>query len=136
MSKTTETKPFHIGDVLSAMTGTLVSRDHIGGVYNVLNWMTGESLMTHQLPRASRECEGLLRKTFPDLAAIDLPDWSSVPNEDKERVIVHEWLAAQAAAHGETREVPRLPEQDHTQIDPIAELKMMRPDAPIVAVEL
>lgn len=49
-----ETKSFHIGDVLSAMTGTLVSPRHIGGVYDVLNWMTGESLMTHQLPRASR----------------------------------------------------------------------------------
>lgn len=134
MSKASDTKTFHIGDVLSAMTGTLVSPSHIDGVYEVLNWMTGESLMTHQLPRASRECEGLLRETFPDLAAVTFPDWSQVPAEDRERVIVHEWLAEQVATYGETRDVPQLPEDDHTQIDPIAELKMLRPDAPIVVI--
>ena len=131
-----ETKSFHIGDVLSAMTGTLVSPRYIGGVYDVLNWMTGESLVTHQLPRASRECEGTLREAFPDLAAIKFPDWSRVPDADKERVIVREWLASQVATHGETREVPRLSEQDHTRIDPIAEFKMMRPDAEIITVDL
>lgn len=69
-----ETKDFHIGDILSVTTGRLVSPEHIGGVYKILNWMTSENLMTHQLPRASRECEPFLKAQHPDLSEIVVPD--------------------------------------------------------------
>ena len=114
----TETKQFHIGDILSITTGRLVSPDHIGGVYNILNWMTGDSLFTHQLPRASDECAPTLREAFPDLAAIEPPEFDG--KESVER-----WLAETVAQYGEYREVPRVDLADHARIDPLLELQHM-----------
>lgn len=124
------TKTFHLGDILSVTTDRLVSPNHIGGVYDVLNWMTGDNLYTHQLPRASDECVPELLRQHPDLAAVEVPD------EFDGKVHVETWLAEQVARYGETREVAPLPPGDHTHIDPIAEIKMMRPDVEVVTVEL
>jgi hypothetical protein len=63
------TKTFHISDVLSVTTGRLVSTRHMGGIYEILNWMTGDELFTHQLPRAMRQCVPLLLKSFPELSS-------------------------------------------------------------------
>lgn len=128
----TETKQFHIGDVLSVMTGVLVSPDHIEGVYKILGWMVDdEGVMTHQLPRLSREVEPFLRKTFPDLAAIDM---NTVQITSEAECLT--WLASIEPNFGTHRDVPRLPREDHTDIDPLAELKMMRPDAETIVVDL
>jgi hypothetical protein len=123
------TRDFHIGDILSITSGKLVSPRHIGGVYDILNWMTGDNLMTHQLPRASRECEVPLREQHPDLAAVEVPD--SVNSEES----LLFWLAEQTATYGETRPVQPLQAGDHTEIDPLAEIAMMRPDLPVIAIE-
>ncbi len=122
------TKTFHLGDILSVTTGRLVSPRHIDGVYDILNWMTGDNLMTHQLPRACGECEGLLRAQHPDLIAIAIPEFGG----DKDAV--GRWLAEQVAIYGETREVAPLAAEDHTRIDPIAELRAINPDAEIIAI--
>jgi hypothetical protein len=122
----TATKTFHLGDILSITTGCLVSPRHIDGVYDILNHMTGDSLSTHQLPRASRECEGPLLAQHPDLAGIEVPDFSVYARDDVERAVA-DWLAAQVAVYGETREVAPLGEHDHTRIDPIDEMHMSRP---------
>ena len=135
-----ETKTFRIGAILSITSEAMVC--DIGDIYDILGWLTNEpGLMTHQLPRAARESEDFLREQFPDLAAVDMPKWSEVPgweamdNEAKKAVIT-EWLDDLAAHLGATREVPRLPAEDHTSIDPLAEIKMIRPDLPIITVEL
>ena len=62
-----KTKKFHLGDVLSTTTERLVSPRHISGVYDILNFMTGDDLFTHQLPRASEECKPYLLEQFPQL---------------------------------------------------------------------
>ena len=122
------TKTFHLGDILSVTTGRLVSPRHIDGVYDILNWMTGDNLMTHQLPRACGECEGPLRAQHPDLTAIEVPgDFGGKDGVDR-------WLAEQVAIYGETREVAPLDAKDHTRIDPITELRAMKPDAEIIAI--
>jgi hypothetical protein len=120
------TKSFHIGDVLSITDGKLVSPDHIGGVYNILNWMTGESLMTHQLPRVSLECKPYLAEQFPELAKVVVP---AGINSEAAALAYLETLYEHFGTHVE---VAPLPEIDHTSIDPIAEIKMTRPDAVIV----
>lgn len=122
------TKTFHISDILSITDGHLVSLRHVDGVYDILNWMTGESLMTHQLPRASRECEDNLKAQHPDLAAVVYPE--GLKGEGP----VKAWVAEQVAVFGETREVAPLPVEDHTQIDPITELHMIRPDAEVIVL--
>jgi hypothetical protein len=125
-----ETKDFHIGDILSVTTGRLVSPRHIGGVYDILNWMTGENLMTHQLPRVSEECEPFLKAQHPDLSEVVVPD--GVNSEES----LLFWLAEMTERYGVTRPVSPLAPADHTHIDPFAEIKMIRPDMPIIGVEV
>ena len=120
-----------MGDILSVTTGALCSPRHVEGVYDLLGYMTGESLFTHQLPRASRECEPVLLAQHPQLADVIVPDpW---PEGDR-KTVVYAWLDEQVAKYGETLPVVPLDPQDHTSIDPISELRMMRPDMPIIAV--
>lgn len=67
-------RQFHLGDILTITTGRLVSPRHMDGVYDILNYMTGDTLFTHALPRASRECEEPLREMYPWLRAVTVPD--------------------------------------------------------------
>lgn len=128
------TKTFHLGDILSITTSRLVSPRHIDGVYDILNWMTGDNLFTHQLPRASEECEGPLLAQHPDLANVVVPD-NFGETADEAKAAVDRWLAEQVAVYGETREVAPLAADDHTVIDPLTEMQsMIRPDAEIIAV--
>lgn len=122
-------KTFHLGDLLSITTQRLVANGHIGAIHELLDYMTGERLFTHQLPRAARECEPALLRQFPRLAEVHAPD----EFEGKEHV--ERWLAEQVTLFGEWFEVEPLAEQDHTRIDPVAELAMIRPDLPVIVVE-
>lgn len=124
-----DARDFHIGDILSVTDGHLVSPRHVEGVYDILGWMTGENLFTHQLPRASDECRPSLLAQHPDLAAVVFPE-----RDDWTKEAVYEWLATVVAEYGETRPVLPLSAEDHTSIDPLSELRMMRPDMPIIAV--
>ena len=128
MSDSAGTRTFHLGDILSITTGRLVSPRHMDGIYDILNWMTGDSLFTHQLPRAMDECQGPLLAQHPDLAAAEVPEDFGGEGD------VNRWLAEQVADYGETREVAPLADDAHERIDPITELQQMRPDAGIVAV--
>ena len=124
------TRPFHLGDILSVTTGRLVSPRHIDGVYDILNFMTGDNLFTHQLPRASRECEGPLLAQHPDLASVEVPE-DFDGKEDVDR-----WLAEQVAVYGEMRDVAPLAAEEHTHIDPVTEIRQMAPHAEVITVEV
>lgn len=71
-----------------------------------------------------------LREWFPDLAAIDVNEPTITTFAD-----VEAYMARLAPEYGTHRDVPRLAAEDHTSIDPLAELRMMRPDAHIVVVD-
>jgi hypothetical protein len=128
----TEAKTFHIGTILTVTHDRLVSPDGVDGLYRILNHMTGESLMTHQLPRANDEAAPWLRVQFPDLAAVEIPADFGDGDDVYSRVMG--WLDGVVTERGETRDVLPLPEGDHTRIDPLQELRMMRPDMPIIAI--
>lgn len=118
-------KHFHIGDILSITGEKLVSPRLISGVYDILNYMTGDELYTHQLPRAMRECRPYILKQHPQLAAVDE---SGVTPETWRA-----WLDEQIAKFGETLPVDPLPEHAHEFIDPISELaEKVHPDKIIV----
>jgi hypothetical protein len=124
------TRSFHVGDILTVTTGRLVSPRHVDGVYDICNFMTGDNLFTHQLPRAMDECAPSLREHFPDLAAVE------VPEEFSGEEAVAEWLAGVVAEHGETRDVTPLAPEDHMHMNPFAELERMAPGKPVIAIEV
>lgn len=65
----TTVKTFHVGDVLSVTTGRLLSPTHMDGLYEILNFLTGANLFTHQLPEACRVAAPVLRRRHPELPA-------------------------------------------------------------------
>ena len=123
---TAEPKNFDLGDVPSVTTGILVSTRHIEGVYDILNFMTGESLFTHQLPAACRECEPVILAQHPALAEIEVPELgpdTAMP-----------WLDQMKAVFGDTLPVTPLDRAAGKYSDPIGDLAAMT-DAPIIVVQ-
>lgn len=123
-----EKKSFHIGDILSITTHHLVSHDHIGGVYNLLDWMTDESLMTHQLGRASDVALPYLLQEFPFLEVIKYPTGMV------EKDAIFDWVDKQAILHGDWHEVSQLPEGVYIHQDPIEEYLGRFPDKTLIPV--
>jgi hypothetical protein len=122
-----QTKDFHLGDILTITTGRLVSPRHIEGVYDILGWMTGESLFTHQLPRVAKEACPVLLAAHPQLASVDKDAEINAGNLDA-------WLAARVAEFGEMLPVPKLNADQHERIDPLSELaEKVHPDR-IIAI--
>jgi hypothetical protein len=106
-------RDFHIGDVLSVTTGKLVSPRHVDGLYDLLGYMTGESLMTHQLPRASDQCRPEILRQHPDLERVE------VPETVKDEATCLSWLLGISLLTGETRSIAPL--IGHVGQDPIEE---------------
>lgn len=115
-----ELKSFHLGDVLSITTGILVSHDHVQGVYNILDWMTGESLFSHQLGRAADTALPVLKAEFPQLNDIVSPTYLR-GNQD----LIFEWVDMQAERYGQWFYVPKLAEGLYIPQDPLVELALM-----------
>ena len=123
----TETREFSTAGVLSTITGTLISP--IGDVYEVLNWMTGESCFTHQLPRIAREARPVLVAMYPMLQqAIEEAVLITPENYT-------EWRDRWIDRYGPTIAVPKFTIETHERIDPISELAERFPPDRIVVVK-
>lgn len=94
MPRNTEVTTFHLGDLLSVTTGRLVSPRHMDGVYDILNYMTGTSLFTHQLPAAAYECRPAILTQHPELNSVVVPETFGAQDVD-------EWLRLQVEKYGE-----------------------------------
>lgn len=70
-------RDFDLGDILSVTTGILVSPRRMDGIYDILNYMTDDSLFTHQLPRAMAECREPMFTQHPELRAVSARGSSS-----------------------------------------------------------
>jgi hypothetical protein len=110
----TQHKQFHLGDILSITTGKLLSQSKMDGVYNILNFMTGEELYTHQLGRAAEVCRPYLLAYFPEFKDVNWEKDSGVP--------VMAWLDVNCKAFGELHLVTQLPEGVYTSVDVLTEL--------------
>jgi hypothetical protein len=102
-------KTFKLEEVLSAIYGILLCE--IGKVYEVLNFVTGDSIFTHQLPRAGKQCRPLIEKQYPFLKEINLEGIN--PENWKDR------LTEIKAAY--PNEIELLPVTDWQHVDPIKE---------------
>lgn len=110
-------KEFHLGDILSITTGRIFSTSGMGGIYAILNFMTGEKLFTNQLPRTSDTCKPSLFKQFPHLEELD----TSEVNKDN----YQDFLNKQIEQFGEFHEVSHLDEDIYEHKDPILEAEEM-----------
>lgn len=109
-----ETKEFKTRDVMSTITGRLMG--DIGGVYEVLNWMTGESVYTHQLSRISMEAVPVILAAHPHLE----PAIGEAENVNRENFA--EWRDRWEERYGVTIAVPKFTIDTHERIDPLSEL--------------
>jgi hypothetical protein len=118
-------KDFPTADVLSTITGRLMG--DIGGVYEVLNWMTGESVFTHQIPRICREAVPVILASRPELA-VACAEAERV-NRDNYRHFLALWLDR----YGQTIAVPKFTADEHEFIDPLSEIaEIVPPERSIV----
>lgn len=115
---------FDLGTVLSITSGKLLTS--IDNVYKILNFMTGDSLYTHQLPRAGRQCEGPIKALYPKLVTLSAKAESEVTTENWKT-----WLANAVEEHGDEFDI--VPLLMYTKREPLSELaEMVDPDKIIV----
>lgn len=119
-------KQFSLAQILTVTTRKLLTED-IGGLYEILSYMTGEDVWTHQLPRFSDECALYLHEQFPFTKTIDA--FNVTPSNWQE------WIAEQNATHGEYHMVRPIHFEDHAVIDPIDEMRQMNPNIEIITIE-
>lgn len=142
-------KMFHISDVLSVTTGRLVSSRHMDGIYDILNFLTGDNLFTHQLPRAMRECEPWLRSQFPGLMedspiivkllpVLDAKISNADKRKDRIQAACERWvkMVQTEASLPEMLPVYEMGAEMHTHIDPIEEAQAMVGDKRVIALDL
>lgn len=111
------TRDFDLGDILSITADCLCSPRHVEGLYDILDYMTGDALMTHQLPRAAEACAPALIAQQPQLGAITPPIWDET-GDVKEQVFA--WLDEMKMQYG--MELPVRPLDEWHHMDPIQEL--------------
>lgn len=115
------TKTYQLADILTVLTGVILSPRGSGAVYDICNHLTGNDLMTHQLGRASRACGPHIAGQHPDLAGIEVPaDWGSDPE-----AAIGDWIAGLVAVHGPSRDLAPLPAGMWQRRNPIEELVEM-----------
>lgn len=120
------TKTFHLGDLLSITDGKLVSPNHIHGVYDVVDFVTGENHMTHQLPRAAEVVKPWLLEQYPWLADVTVP--AGLNSKTK----VYGWLNTITPTLGEYHEVESMPFGMYVGREPIAEAREMLPASAVI----
>jgi hypothetical protein len=112
-SETKLVKIFHIGAIVSVTTGIFACKDGIGELYKILDFLTQDTLFTHQLPRASDECRPWLKKWLPWLDEIN----TNITEENHK-----EWLVNIENKYGKYFALEPIPYNKHKKIDPIKEL--------------
>lgn len=110
-------RSFHLGDILSVTTGVFLSPSKdFGAVYEILNYLTGADLYTHQLPGAADAVKGAVEAELPFLKDIEVPAF-----EDADAAMA--WLATQVETYGESFTLA--PVEGYVQTDPLADLVRM-----------
>ena len=93
-------RSFHLGDILSITTGRLVSPRKMDGIYDILTYMTGGQLYSHQLLGAERVCKLHLLMQYPILETIDA---SNVNSRNWQN-----WIAEKISMYGEYLQIKPL----------------------------
>lgn len=122
------TKTFPTGAVLSAATGMMLSESGMGGIYEILSWMSGEKVYTHQIPRIRKEAEKVILDIHPHLVEAQQEAALVTPEN------VQIWLRTWKDRYGEEIAVPKMNIAEHERIDPESELAEMVPPDRIIRI--
>ena len=126
---TTKQRTFRASDILTVTTGYFLSddpNDEFGILYNLLNYLTGDNLYTHQLGRVADECAPYLRDQFKWAAEFDDIDISPSNYLEISKMANDKY--------GRELSVHPIPMDDHDVIDPLTELLKMAPHAKILTL--
>lgn len=140
-------KIFSLEAVLSVTTGRLLtkakgkSNNGIGDIYDLLSFMCGEDVYTHQLGRFADECRSYILRQYPQLAiakekltTLDvLLSQHSNPREACAEFIA--WLKKEFELLPQY-ELRPIPKDDHTTIDPRQELEEMVGKEKVISINL
>lgn len=142
-------RQFHISDVLSITTGRLVSARHMDGIYDILSFLTGDSIYTHQIPRVMREVKPWLRQQYPLLFPENPPVkalldglTASLAEFPGDQTIIAGFVDAVRHQARFPEVVPEfLPVSElsagmYTRIDPIEEAGAMVGDADVIVLDV
>ncbi|MGI9503990.1 MAG: hypothetical protein ACR2RE_13155 [Geminicoccaceae bacterium] len=93
----------------------------IGAIYELLNYMTGDNLFTHQLPRAGKSCLPHILSQHPELR--DVTDYIC---EQCEQGNIDSVRSEMVQRFGETLNIAPISDGSYEGIDPVVELSQMR----------
>lgn len=113
------------GEIISVGTGKLCCS--MDKVYEIMNFLTGDNLFTHQLPRAFEACKEHVTAQHPWLEQINEEDCT--PETWKE------WLAGVENDYGTEHELTALPPGEWLIVDPVVEAEVMFGKDKVVVVE-
>lgn len=113
---------FHVGDILSVITGWMVSPRGMEGIYDILGYMTKDSPFTTQLGRFAEECKPHLRQQFDEaLAAYYEPSEEAMATT----ISAYKWLGEIGnTLGGLLLPVKPIAEDDHAVMDFVTELTL------------
>lgn len=98
------TKSINLTDVLSVYTGIMLPNpEHetpINAVYQVMDHVTGQSLMTHHLAILLKPVAAELARQFPFLVDLTTPERGNLTS-DAYLESLSDWVSRVKAAHGE-----------------------------------
>jgi hypothetical protein len=112
MNPVPDSRVFPLADVLSITTPNLLSRRHMAGIVDLVNWMRGSDFRIIDgkleirtaagvlLTDESRTCRILLREQYPFLVELQPPAGLDAPD-------LYSWLVAVEQQHGDMIEVTR-----------------------------
>lgn len=110
-------KKFKTLSVLSSASGIFCCED-MGEIYEVLNYMTGDNLFTHQLPRAMKESAPYIYKQHPWMDGFE--KLKGLTKENSEAFMRHV-----NKTYGEYLELDKIPNDKYHGIDAVKELADM-----------
>ncbi len=114
---------FHVGDVLSVMTGRSLSPRGRRGVSDVLDYMTDDQVCNNQIGRFLSECAPPLTAKYEELLGPYIENIAkNPPNGDLEALRL---IAEITETLGTSMlEVPRLSPEDHIKMDHLTEMEL------------
>ena len=132
-------KQFHIGAIISIVDGRLVGKNRMNDVREILNYMTDDSLFTHQLLRAGTECAPILVNALGatidfDQIKTSLDEVMKNSTDDNRGDKIGEWLEQQAELYGALHNVPKC--TNYEAKDSLAELAEMIPPEKIIVATI